>query len=56
MGEVVGGMARNEGEQLLRRQPLTTSPVCKALGSLWELPGFLLKQPLSIFWVVGCVL
>lgn len=56
MGEVVGGMARSEGEQLLKRQPLTTSPVCKALGSLWELPGFLLQQPLPIFWVVGCVL
>lgn len=56
MGEVVGGMAKSEGEQLLNWHPLTTSPVCKALGSPWELPAFLLKQPLPISWVVGCVL
>lgn len=52
----MGGIAKSEGEQLLNRQPLSTSPVCKALGSLWELPGFLLEQPLPISWVVGCVL
>lgn len=48
MGEVVGGKAKSEGEQLLNRQLLTTSPVSKVLGSLWELPGFLLRQPLLI--------
>ena len=50
------GWAGGEREQLRNRQPLTTAPVLKAFGSLEELPGFFLKQPLPIVWVVGCVL